>query len=479
MPATENIIPIDSDVQRYLNDGQVILDNDVATAFKELRIATLLNAGRIKKRTGHCVNRIVFELFLIPFVMFSNVYLFVHAQYEKAVSHKNRFYRFLENANYNWRQFQLNLSYRVHQTIMQPLPAQQFFVLDETIVAVKGKLIEMASYVYDPTVGKSVLGFEKLVLGLFDGNHFIPLGQRICSSKRKPKARSKATKYKKVPKSERIAPNSPGAIERAEARQSKLDKAFSLLKQSKNKGFDASTLLMDSWFCFNCFLIKVVTQLNLNVICQLKNLPRTNKYLYKGHGYSLKTLFTGVAEPKLRMVKKYHFRQAIATVSLPNSDVKLKIVFVQNPQQDKWYAFAATNVNLGAQAILCAYSKRWSIEVYFKNAKQYLNLGKEQMSNLDSIIASDALVMLRYAVLTYIAAKHKAQFYATFDALRDQNTKQCFGIKLLQFFLNQLRFVIKKVAQLVELDLKEQAIKLLQQIENLAITSQQLQPQMK
>ena len=477
MQAKENIIPIDSDVQKYLNAGQIILDNDVATAFKELRIATLLNAGKIKKRTGHCVNRIVFDLFLIPFLMFSNVYLFVHAQYEKAVSHKNRFYRFLENANYNWRQFQLNLSYRVHQKITQPLPSELYFVLDETIVEVKGKLIEMASYVYDSTVGKCVLGFEKLVLGLFDDNHFIPIGQRICTSKRKPQARSKATQYNKVPKSDRIAANSPGAIERAEATQSKLDKAFSLLKQAKNKGFGATTLLMDSWFCFNCFLIKVVTQLKLNVICQLKNLPRTNKYLYQGKAYSLKTLFTGVAEPKLRMVKKYQFKQAIVTVSLPNSDVKLKIVFVQNPDQDKWYAFAATNANLSAEAILCAYSKRWSIEVYFKNSKQYLNLGKEQMSNLDSIIASDALVMMRYAILTYLAAKNKAKFYLTFDGLRDQTTKQCFGVKLLQFFLNQLRFVIKKVAQLIELDLKKQAIKLLQQIENLTINS--MQPQTK
>ncbi|MCH7753852.1 hypothetical protein IH970_01835 [candidate division KSB1 bacterium] len=221
----------------------------------------------------------------------------------------------------------------------------------------------------------------------------------------------------------------------------------------------------------------MVTQLKLNVICQLKNLPRTNKYLYKGKPYSLKTLFTGVAEPKLRMVKKYQFKQAIVTVSLPDPDVKLKIVFVQNPEQDKWYAFAATNANLSAEAILCAYSKRWSIEVYFKNSKQYLNLGKEQMSNLDSIIASDALVMMRYAILTYLAAKNKAKFYLTFDGLRDQTTKQCFGVKLLQFFLNQLRFVIKKVAQLIELDLKKQAIKLLQQIENLTINS--MQPQTK
>ena len=418
-------------------------------------------------------------MFLVPFLMFSNVFFFVRAQYEEAASNKNRFYRFLENANYNWRQFQLNLAYRVHRKTTKALPSEIFFVLDETIIAVRGKLIEMASYVYDHTVGKSVLGFEKLVLGLFDGHHFIPVGQRLCVSSRKPKAKSKATKYNKIPKSERITPNSPGTLERAEAGQSKLDKAFSLLKQAKNKGFDAATLLVDSWFCFNCFLIKIVTELKLNVICQLKNMPRTNKYLYKGQTYSLKSLFAGVAEPKLRMVKKHQFKQAIVTVSIPKSELKLKIVFVQKPEQDKWYAFAASNTSLGAEAILAAYSKRWSIEVYFKNAKQYLNLGKEQMSNLDSIVASDALVMMRYTVLTYIATKNKARFYPTFDSLRDQNTKQCFGVKLLQFFLNQFSVLLKKVIKLIELDLKEQAIELLKQIENITIDSHMILPEMK
>jgi hypothetical protein len=478
MRAKDNIMPIDSDVQKYLNESAIVLDNDIATAFKELRIATLLKAGEIKKRTGHCVNRIVFDLLLIPFLMFSNVYLFVRAQYEKAASHKNRFYRFLENANYNWRQFQLNLSYRVHQKIKQT-KQQYFFVIDYTTIEVKGKLVEMASYVYDHTLGKSVLGFHKLALGLFDGNHFIPIGQRICTSKHKPQAKSKATKYSKVAKAERIAPKSSGAIERKEAQHSKLDKAFSLLKQAKNKGFEASTLLVDSWFCFNSFIIKVVEELRLHVICQLKNLPKTNKYLYQGKTYTLKGLFGAVAQAKLRMVKKYQFKQAVVTVSLPKSKTRLKIVFVQNPDEEKWHAFAATNIKLSAQTILEAYSQRWSIEVYFKNCKQYLNFGKEQMSNLDSIIASDALVMMRYCILTYLAAKTKAKFYATFEILRDQNLKQCFGIKLLQYFLNQLRFIIIKIKELIELDLKEQALKLLQHVECTANHSLQFQPQMK
>lgn len=157
----------------------------------------------------------------------------------------------------------------------------------------------------------------------------------------------------------------------------------------------------------------------------------------------------------MRRVKKYCFQQAVVVVSLPESDVNLKIVFVQSEGKEKWHAFAATDTRLAAKAILEAYSQRWSIEVFFKNCKQYLNLGKEQMSNLDSIIASDALVMMRYTVLTFMSAKNKMRFYTTFDTLREQNSEQCFGLKLLHYFLNQLQFFLQKIEELLQHDLKE------------------------
>ena len=468
MRADSNLIPVESDVQQYIEKPKIILDNDLALAFKELRLSSLLSSAKIKKRTGHCVNRIVYDLILVPFLMFNSVHLFVRAQYEKAASDKNRFYRLLEQANHNWRRLILNLSYRIHDRISIP-DDEHFFVLDDTTCEVKGKLVEMASYVYDHTKKKSILGFQKRVLGIFDGHHLLPIGERICSGKHTPQAISKATKYRKIPKSEQIDPNSPGAIERKEIKQTKLEKAVSLLKDAQRRGFKASTLLMDSWFCFNSFIVKLVNHLKLQVICQLKHLPRTNNYLYANKRYTLKALYTQIAKPKLRMVKKYNFKQTTVTVTIPETDVKLKIVFVQNDDNDKWHAFAATNIKLSAKAILETYSQRWSIEVFFKNCKQHLNYGKEQMSNLDSIIASDTLVLMRYAILTYIAAKEKTQFYTTFDSLRDQNSKLCFGIKLLQYFLDQLNFILDKLHEFVQNDLKEQAIELLQAIKNLNV----------
>ena len=48
--------------------------------------------------------------------MLTTVFLFVRNQFEEAVS-KNVFYRFLENANYNWHLFVLNLSCQVDKNM--------------------------------------------------------------------------------------------------------------------------------------------------------------------------------------------------------------------------------------------------------------------------------------------------------------------------------------------------------------------------
>ncbi len=166
----------------------------------------------------------------------------------------------------------------------------RIFVVDDSFVRITGKLVESVSYIYDHVSGKSNLGFQKLVLGIFDGERFLPISNHSCSGKRKPDAKSKAKKYKKIPKIKTIPKESPGAIERKKLDETKLEKTFSMLKQAQKKGFTASTVLFDSWFCFNSFIVNIVTNLKLNVICQLKNLPGPNKYSYRGKIFTLKEL---------------------------------------------------------------------------------------------------------------------------------------------------------------------------------------------
>ena len=474
-----NLIPVESDVNQFLAKEQFMLDTEIAELFKEFKIGSLLKVCHIRKRTGHPVNKIIFDLVNIPFLLMSTVFLFVRSQYEKAASDKNRFYRLLENANYNWRLFISTLSVSVNQKIRVKNVKEIFFVIDDTITEVSGKLVESASYVYDHTSGKTVLGFQKLVLGIFNGCHFVPISQKLCAGKHKPQAKSRAKKYTKIPKSERITPQSQGAFERAELDKTKLKGAISLLKAAKRKGFKATTVLFDSWYCFNSFIKELVDDLNLQIICQLKNMPKPTKYYYKGKAYSLNELFSYYAHNKLRMIKKYQFKQSLLKVGLADSNIQLKIVFVQNQGTNKWHAFAATDTSLSAAAILEYYSQRWSIEVFFKNCKQYLNYGKEQMSNLDSIIACDALVFMRYLILTYLASKDKATFYDKFNTLRQAHTTNTFGMRLLLYFMNKLQFIVNEIYTLLKEGYQESALKLLESVVIYLDNYRQLEPDLK
>lgn len=142
----------------------------------------------------------------------------------------------------------------------------------------------------------------------------------------------------------------------------------------------------------------------------------------------------------------------------------MKIVFVLNDGEKKWHAFAFTSTQLSAQKILEYYSQRWSIEVFFKNCKQYLNYGKEQISNLDSIIACDALVFLRSMILTYLAYLNQASFYEKFSDLRRKHATNVFGLKWLKFFFNKLKFIINEICALIKNNQKEKAINLLEYV---------------
>ncbi len=457
-------IPVESDVNIYMKKELFMFDSIIANVFKELKIKSLLKKANIQKRCGISVDKVVYDFFHIPFLMFTTVFLFVRNQFEEAAS-KNVYYRFLENANYNWHLFVLNLSWRIDKKMSQEsgLTTEKFFVLDDTITEVSGKLIECASYIYDHTIGRSVLGFQKLVLGIYTSDRFIPVSQRICVGKKRPAKKSKAKKYKKISKSDKIHPESAGAKEREELEKNKLEKSYSLLKEAKKKIKDVGYVLFDSWFCFNCF-IKQVKSLGIEVICQLKNMPRTNKYSYNGKSYSLKELYSYFAKSKMRTVKKYCYKRAVLTVNIPGEEIQMKIVFIQNEGENNWHAFSSTDTKLSANKILEYYSKRWSIEVFFKNCKQYLNFGKEQMSNLDSIIASDALVFLRYSIITYLSFKENNRFYEVLEKNRTNRKVITYGMRLLKYFLNKLKYIIDIVCNLILEDKGIEAINILRRL---------------
>jgi hypothetical protein len=82
--------------------------------------------------------------------------------------------------------------------------------------------------------------------------------------------------------------------------------------------------------------------------------------------------------------------------------VAAKLVFVRDRRKKDWLAMLSTDIDLSAEDIVRIYGKRWDIEVFFKMAKQHLNLAKEiQCRDFDALIAHTSIVFMRYMFLTY------------------------------------------------------------------------------
>lgn len=54
----------------------------------------------------------------------------------------------------------------------------------------------------------------------------------------------------------------------------------------------------------------------------------------------------------------------------------VRILFISDGKKE-WHALLSTDTELEAPEILSYYARRWAIEVFFKDAKQMLYMGKE------------------------------------------------------------------------------------------------------
>lgn len=85
----------------------------------------------------------------------------------------------------------------------------------------------------------------------------------------------------------------------------------------------------------------------------------------------------------------------------------VKLLFVRgiNDKEDRtasrkdWALFLSTDETLSSEKMLQTYALRWSIEVYFKEAKQHLGFLKEQTRTFASHTASIHLCAIRYLML--------------------------------------------------------------------------------
>jgi hypothetical protein len=379
-------------LQKQFQNQNVSIDTEINRAFQELKFRSLLKRSGITKNKGYAAISLMFLFVLLPFLKRKLTDFWSSRYLENQIeARKDTYYRFINYERFNWRKFVYFLALKVIAHSDDTPLKEKVLIADDSISAKTGKNIELVSYHFDHKVGRSILGNCYLQLGYHNGINFFPVDVAFNSSSNRPNTRLRA-----------IDKRTCGWKRRQEALDKKTNTLLQMVDRAWQQGIDASFVLFDSWFAHDA-VISSIYSIGYGVICRLKR--NRVKYEYQGRHYTLKQLWQQVVKKKTRWLSQHNVKGACLNVTLPKTgDVRL--LFVSDGRKS-WQALLCTDLEMEESQILSYYARRWSIEVFFKDAKQMLYMAKEQSNTFDALVACHSLVMIRYLLLVYILSKRR------------------------------------------------------------------------
>jgi DDE superfamily endonuclease len=395
---------------------------------------------------------ILLTLLLMPLFAIKNVSGYTHsALYDYLLAGKDTLYRFKNESLISWRRITYKVNRRIikrfKQSGTQDPETPRCLIVDDTDLRKTGKGIEHVSRIWSHVAHASLLGFKGLFLGYWDSKTFLGLDFSLHKEKGKnqkyPNGLSQKVNRKQY-KKQRID-QSPGHQRETELHLDKISSAIAMIQRAVANKIGFEYVLMDSWFvCEKMILSVIETGAHLIGMCKMG----TAKYSFNGQQRSAKQILDSLTTDKKMRWDKYLHLYVVETLVV-YKDIPVKLFFCRNSKRGNWHLLVTTNTRLGIKKAYQTYAIRWSIEVFFKEAKQYFQLAKCQSRDFDAQIADTSICMIQYNIFSL--AKRFSN-YETLGGLFDEAKELVLELtvckRLWGFFLE----FIQLIALIVDVD---------------------------
>lgn len=249
------------------------------------------------------------------------------------------------------------------------------------------------------------------------------------------------------------AKDSHGHKRRSEADMSKSKSVIRMISRAVKRGFEFEYVLFDSWF-FSKEILAHIESFRTKGI-KLVAMVKMGKNLYRDclrgkqmDANTLRKLYK--QKGKAQRSRKYNATYIRVPVWYDNRRVNL--FFVRLGSGSKWKAFITNDLDLTFNKLLEVYHIRWSIEVFYKDAKQHLQLGKCQCNNFDSQIGATTLVMMQYIMLLLYKQRYYGQSLGSiFDLLSTQAQEENITRYLMDIFWE----IAHGIGEILKVDIME------------------------
>lgn len=263
-----------------------------------------------------------------------------------------------------------------------------YLILDDSVSRKRGKQMEAVGYLHDPVSGRTVLGHQYVTAVIKARGHVIPFGIRLYV--KKEHAKKKGAQGVKV------------------AFRKLTELAADLIREFVPPAGVKVVVLFDSYY----LCPKVVAACReqgfhyVSVLKRNRNLWKNGRKLKAG-SYGLRTYRRN---PKQHLKnsggnRKAHYYLVDAGWMDVGDLGPHHVVFSRKGQDPSILGIVTDDRRLTARGMVCAYSERWGIEVFFKDAKQLLGLGQYQNGSYAAAVTHLHLVCFAYALLTHLRMK--------------------------------------------------------------------------
>ena len=103
---------------------------------------------------------------------------------------------------------------------------------------------------------------------------------------------------------------------------------------------------------------------------------------------------------KMHQVRSKKYKSQYIVVNVVYKGIPVKLFYVKYKRAKTWTFILSTDTIISFNRAIEIYQIRWTIEVLFKDCKQYLNLGNAQNTNFNGQIADTALALTTYTILS-------------------------------------------------------------------------------
>jgi len=238
----------------------------------------------------------------------------------------------------------------------------------------------------------------------------------------------------------------------------KIENMLNMLRRAVKRGIKADFVLTDSWFfCYELlYTLHHLAKGQIKLISMAKMGIQKYTLLKNERDYNAKALLK-IFERKAQYCKK--LKSHYIKIPCLYKGIRVNLFFVRMGRGANWKLLVTTDLNLNFIQLIDIYKIRWSIEVFFKEGKQYLNLGQSLSQNFDAQIADTTLSMIQYIMLCYYKRINYQQSIGyLFKEISSQMIEKNISERLWNFFI-ELQVIIGDMAGFDVLEIYQELFK--------------------